>query len=251
MHGRQTMNSKLIMTLSKFLVRLMKTICDKLEHHNQSCKEISYKGTGDVLVKFIEHLSNGVEEIHDLKIKFSGELHKHLLKKGHVENKSNKGIFLEIPTGEKYLTVKISIYPKTIHIDIGCSNEPFTYDSMGALRLSSLLSRIENVLRITTENKAEICDVGKWMIVHRHCGIDGNIIELTGNAFNITINELNKDFIRGYTKILPDGRIIPRLEVTNTEQITVNQLIQNMTRKISFKITNLIQTANRVKSDPN
>ena len=222
------------------VIKLKKIIANVVTYRESVVKS-SYGGMGVDLTKFINHLSNGIEEIHDVKIKFANDLHKYLTEQGRQVDKSNKGIFLEIPTGEKYLTVKVSVYPKTVTIDIGCSNEPFTYDSAGALRLVSLLSRIKYVLRLTVQNKSEIPDVGKWIVTHRHCGIDGKTIDLAGDAFNITVNDLKDEFVRGYTKILPDGRVIPRLEVTDTEHITTSELINNMNREVSFKLSSLIQ----------
>ena len=100
-----------------------------------------------------------------------------------------------------------------------------------------------------SKNKSNICDIDNWVVTHRHCCIDGKAIELAGNAFNITVNDLKKEFTRGYTKILPDGAVIPRLEVTDTERITANDLIQNMTKMVSFKLSNVIQKVNGVKRD--
>lgn len=201
----------------------------KLSH--KKTRKITDKGTGVWLQHLLEGIVDGIVEIHDIKIKFNSDLHEYLLDAGYIQHKDNKSIPLEIQTAEKHLTVKTLAYPKTVQIDIGCSNEPFTHDSAGALRLSSLLSRVKEVLSNASGNRAKICDMGEWIVTHRHVGIDGKIIGLSGTAFNITVNDLTRDFTRAYTKILPDGRTILRLEKVLTDHIHLVQMIQEMREK--------------------
>ncbi|MGQ0795655.1 MAG: hypothetical protein ACT4N5_05685 [Nitrosopumilaceae archaeon] len=181
------------------------------------------EGMGALFAEILSGHLSGIKEIHDIKIKTNSDLHKHLVSSGHSQDRTNKGIYLEIPTPEPSLAIKIAVYPSTIQIDIGCSNEPFTCDSTGALRLSSLLARIRDSLLELSARNARIPSTDEWIVTHRHYGIDGQEIELSGNALNVTVNDEIKGFRRMYTKILPDGRVIPRVEKVVTAKNTVSE----------------------------
>ena len=205
----------LTVCLNKALSFFNKKIINQSRIFDSDLETKAQRGTGVNYLEFIKSLEDSHKEIHDLKLQFPSDLHQYLIKNEFKSHPKNKSIPIEIPTTEKNLTIKSLVYPKTIQIDIGCSSEPITCDSSGILRFISILNRIKDVLRKTADEAATIPEITKWIITHRHVGMDGKI-EYSAEAFYIAVEDLNGNFTRIYSKLMPDGRKYVRIEVIDT-----------------------------------
>jgi hypothetical protein len=177
--------------------------------------------------KFLNTFLGAEAAVHDLKFKIVAELHKHLLERGYNEEKSNRGIRVEIATAEKGLTIKVIVYPKMVQVDIGCTFNPISWDADGALRLTLILVKTHETLLAASGHKADIPPIAEWVITHRHHGMDGKT-EYSGQAFNITFEGLKGEMVRAYVKIMPDGRRVPRIEKIMTSKNTFQKEIESL-----------------------
>ena len=164
--------------------------------------------------------------MHDIKIKLSSNLHRYLVGQGYVPDKTNKMIKLEMPNSS-YTTVKFIIYPETILVDIGCSEEPITYLPAGATRLASLLAEAHHFLCAQSSHKAEIEEIGKWDSIHYHKNKDGKIT-YEGEGFHILLEDVLGGITRAYSKHFSDGSIFVRIEEIRREKIPIPKLLENM-----------------------
>lgn len=209
-----------IMTISILFGKLLDYIFPKkLIISNQ-------KGMGVDLIKFILDAEKATTALHDLKIKLFSNLHKYLEEKGCPTDSRNKMIRLEMQN-KHYATVKFCIYPKTITIDIGCSNIPMTCLPAGAVRLSALLADALHFLCEQSSHKAEIDPIEKWILTHCHKNKDGKMT-YDSEKFHILLEDTLGKITRAYSKKFPDGSIFVRLEEIRREKIPVLELLANM-----------------------
>lgn len=184
------------------------------------------EGMGANLIKHILDAEKAPVAMHDIKIKLSSNLHSYLVEQGYVPDKTNKRIKLEM-NNTHYTTVKFSIYPKTISIDIGCSDEPITYLPAGATRLASLMAESHHFLCAQSSHKAEIDEMGKWESFHYHKNQDGKIT-YEGEGFHILLEDALGGVIRAYSKTFSDGSTFVRIEEIIREKILITKLLKNM-----------------------
>ena len=167
--------------------------------------------------------------IHDVKLKSIAEnLYESLNDGTRIINPHNKGIFLE-PLLRGNILVKIAVYPKTVHIDIGCTFQPYPYSYGGAIELRNTLDYTRQFLMEQSQNKANIPPVGKWLITQYHFGKDG-MEELAGRDFEHTWEELEGGMMRLYSKLMRNGRKIARLEQIRIPNRTVDEETELMAK---------------------
>jgi len=184
-------------------------------------------GVHDDMQSMLQSISEKLEEIHDLKFKFSSDnLHQILKSLGHVEDPSNCLIKLEIPL-DKYVTAKILVYPKTVQVNLSCTFKPIIYDAEGVVKLTTFLGRICQYLIDISSGTANIPSSQEWIVTHYHLGKDGTC-EIAGSRFEIKWEGIAGDLIRFYSKKMPDGKIIPRIEQIKIPRTTVKEEIQYM-----------------------
>ena len=181
---------------------------------------------GAELIKHILDAEKATPALHDIKIKLSSNLHSFLVEQGYVPHKDNKMIKLEMKN-TYYTTVKFIIYPETILIDIGCSEEPITYLPAGATRLASLLADVHYFLCAQSSHKAKINEIGKWELIHHHKNKDGKIT-YEGKGFHIILEDALGGVTRAYSKHFSDGSIFVRIEEIRREKIPITKLLENM-----------------------
>ena len=189
-------------------------------------EDLSYGGMGGDLIKHILDAEKATAALHDIKIKLSSNLHSFLVEQGYVPNKNNKMIQLEMKN-TYYTTVKFIIYPKTILIDLGCSEEPITYLPAGATRLASLLAEAYHFLCAQSSHKAEIDEMEKWYMIHYHKNKDGKIT-YEGEGFHILLEDVLGGVTRAYSKHFSDGSIFVRIEEIRREKIPIPKLLESM-----------------------
>jgi len=192
-------------------------------------RKITRKVTGYEIMLLLENLKSEPATLHDIKIKFSSNLHDRLAGRGFKENSSNKGIIIPISTTEKYVTVKALVYPKTIQIDIGRTFKPLVYDISGVIQLSRLLGQIQYYLTILggDSSKITIPPPEEWIVTHYHFGKDSSE-SYTGQTFEYTFGQVGEGFIRYYSKVLPGRSMITRAEKIVTPQIPVDVQMDKM-----------------------
>lgn len=196
-------------------------------------KSISKWGRGMGVMNEINSILRSLKEqppaIHDIKIKFeSGMLYEILNDGTRNINPNNKGIALESLSWGNIL-VKIMVYPKTVHIDLGCTYQPYGYSCGGAIEFRKTLENARKYLLEQGQNKASISPVGSWIITQYHFGKDGRE-ELAGRDFEHTWEEIEKGVMRFYSKRMPNGKTIARLENIRIPNRTVDEETELMIR---------------------
>lgn len=186
--------------------------------------QIPKEGMGVDLIQYIMDADNTTPALHDIKIKFESDLHKYLASKNLPVNQKNQSIKITIPTNNPNVTVKALVYPKTIQLDVGCTDEAYSDDDAGKKQLALLLSSTWQYLCEYSGHRAEIPEPFNWIITHYHYGKDGKM-EYDGKKFHITAYNALGEFIRAYSKTLLDGSTIVRIEKVRTEKITIGALL--------------------------
>ena len=194
--------------------------------HKRLPEDLSSGGMGADLIKHILDAEKATPALHDIKIKLSSNLHSFLVEQGYVPHKDNKMIQLEM-RNTYYTTVKFIVYPETILIDIGCSEEPVTYLPAGAARLASLLAEAHYFLCAQSSHKAKIDEIEKWDLIHHHKNKDGKIT-YEGKGFHIILEDALGGVTRAYNKSFSDGSIFVRIEEIRREKMPITKLLENM-----------------------
>ncbi|MDE1861514.1 MAG: hypothetical protein KGI33_01240 [Thaumarchaeota archaeon] len=193
---------------------------------------ITLDHTGVVGQKFfdlLESIKLQHPTIHDIKVKFTSDLHKHLAEMGCSCNPANNSIKVGFETSDNNLHIKILVYPETTQIDIGCTYKPIVHDLRGILYLSEIFSKVSHHLSSLTGHIAAIPPVHEWVITHYHFAKDGTgIPSFNGQTFHMTFEEVAGGLIRFYSKRMPDGLTIPRLEQIKSVQETLDQKMQEV-----------------------
>jgi len=220
------MSSKIITSLSNILGIIIDAILSISSSKNKNTEGM---GVNQEIDSILQSLKEQPPAIHDLKIKISGIDIYEILNDGTRKIiPRNKGIILK-PLSWGNIMAKIIVYPNnTIHIDLGCTFQPYPYSYGGAIQLRKSLEEICQYLLDQSKNKTQLPPVGMWIITQYHFGKDGNE-SLSGLSFEHTWEEVEGGLKRFYSKHMPDGRIIPRLEQIRTPQRTLDEEIELMT----------------------
>lgn len=190
--------------------------------------KITKKVMGEDMFEILQRLREQPAAIHDIKIMFKNtNLHENLLRNGFKQHTKNKGIQVKIPAYHQNIIIKCMIYPNTVQIDVGCSYRPIVYDISGVILLSSILGEVFAFLNYCSFEKSDIPEVNSWMITHYHFGKDGRET-YSGSRFHHTFEETSEGLVRFYTKVMPNGKIIPRFEQIQTPHQTLNKEIEDM-----------------------
>lgn len=218
----------------KTFIKRLASLFTKPLAHTQTI-QIPSGGMGVDLIKHIVEAANAMPTMHDIKIQIENtDLHQHLEKQGFPQHNKNKGIKLQMSSSDINSTVRILVYPKTIQIDIGCTDEPFSLLPAGAVRLAKLLDQIHHFLCKESLHQAEIPEIGKWWITHQHRGHDSKI-SYDGEKFHILCENVLGMITRAYSKDSKNGTRFIRVEEIRTERIRVAELL-NLMRDSNEKV---------------
>jgi len=166
--------------------------------------------------KILATLKDQPAKIHDIKIRIDNpELHTRLLEKGCSKDKHNHSIKVNFESIDNNVTTKILIYPETIQVDIGCTYKPLVYDIKTVWYLHEHLSKIS--YHLSGLSGVVLPSVDNWVITHYHWNKDGSEAH-NGQNFHRTVEDVNTGLIRFYSKLMKDGKVIPRLEQIRTPQ---------------------------------
>lgn len=177
-----------------------------------SSKKVTPRVIGDNMLPILENLRFQPPSIHDIKMRFDTDegLYNFLCNTGAKANKSNKGIMIELPI-DYSVCVIIQVYPKSVHIDIGCTSKPIVYDMSGVIKLAEILGRISGFLRCKTFSYIKIPPANEWVCTSYHFGIDGRD-RYDGHAFHRTWQDVAGGFMRVYSKLDKDEKQHVRIE---------------------------------------
>lgn len=225
--------------LNKALRFFNKKIINQSQIFDYNLETKAPEGMGADLIKHILDAEKATPALHDIKIKLSSNLHSYLVEQGYVPHKNNKMIQLEMKN-TYYTTVKFIVYPETILIDIGCSDEPITYLPAGATRLASLLAEAHYFLCAQSSHKAKIDEIEKWELIHHHKNKDGKMT-YEGDTFHIILEDALGGVTRAYSKHFSDGSTFVRIEEIRREKMPITKLLENM-RNVKPDATQIVSS---------
>lgn len=191
-------------------------------------RRVTFKptGGGSQLIDILESLEDQPAKIHDIKLKLNSEIHQALVEKGCTPHPRNNCIQIRhIPITDNNIVIKALVYPKTIQIDVACSYKPIVYDVGSLLYLTEILK--EASMYLTTLSGIILAPVKDWVITHYHLNKDGSY-EINGQDFHFTMEQISNGLIRYYSKLMPDGTKIVRLEQIQTPSIPVFKVMQKV-----------------------
>ena len=178
---------------------------------------ISPMGDAADLIEILKSLKDQPAKIHDIKLKINASIHEKLKQKGCTPNKKNNSILIKnLPVTDNNIILKALIYPKTIQIDVACSYKPIVFDVKTLLYLHEILAQAS--MHLLHLSSCKLPTVNDWIITHYHLNKDGNCA-INGQNFHFTVGEVSTGLIRYYSKLMPDGTTIPRVEKIQTPSI--------------------------------
>lgn len=187
---------------------------------------VTHRATGEWMIPILKDLKEQPPKLHDIKIKFRSNIHKFLIEFGAKANPTNKLVLKKIPL-DQYIYAKVSAYPETVQVDLACTNKPILYDIAGVIHLSFLLGQMYEKLQDFCYYRASIPPFREWIVTHFHYGKDGTE-SYSGPRFHQTYEELATGLVRFYSKKMPDGSVIPRLEQTQTQKRSLEEEFRRM-----------------------
>jgi len=185
---------------------------------------ITDKPTGERTIEILRRLKEQPPKIHDIKLKISANLHK-FLPQDQVDP-HNKGIKKKMMLDHD-IYANVLVYPDKIQIDLACTNNPIIYDIAGVIRLTFLFGQLYTLLQYWGNFSASIVPFYEWIITHYHFGKDGREA-LSGQTFHRTYDDFATGLVRFYSKKLPNGKTIPRIEQVNTPNTSLRNEIDKM-----------------------
>ena len=190
---------------------------------------VTDRPTGERMIEILRSLREKPPKIHDIKLKISSNLH-NFLPQENVDP-TNKGIKMKMKLDQDSLA-NVLVYPKIIQVDIACTNNPIIYDISGVVRLCFLLGHLYSLLQSWANYRASIAPFYEWTVTHYHFGKDGTE-SFSGQSFHRTFEDFSIGLVRFYSKEMPDGKTIPRIE----QVVTPNNSLNNEIDKMIFQET--------------
>ncbi|QMU53784.1 MAG: hypothetical protein GKS07_01970 [Nitrosopumilus sp.] len=190
--------------------------------------KITVSPTGDAadLIAILKSLKSQPAKIHDIKIKINACIHEGLIQKGCTPHEQNNSILVKnLPVTDNNMTLKALVYPKIIQIDVGCSYKPIVYDVKSLLYLCEILAQAS--MSLMHLSGCTLPPVNEWMITHYHLNKDGNYA-INGQTFHFTVGDVSTGLIRYYSKSMPDGTLIPRVEQITTPSTSLFEEMKNV-----------------------
>jgi len=198
--------------------------------------KITHRVMGGESLCMLQNLREQPAMIHDVKLKCESNIHSILKKNDASIHPNNHSIKLNFPSTDNNIIAKLLVYPKTVQVEIGCTFNPFVYDISGVLHLTSFLGEIRNYVHFLTNFEVILPPVAEWMITHYHFGKDGSE-GYDGQMFHRTVDDFSCGLVRYYSKIMPNGDKILRIEQIQTPNNSLNEEIDKIIAQESQKLT--------------
>jgi hypothetical protein len=167
-------------------------------------------------VSFIDNLPSQRHSVHDIRLRFSAEGIWSAIRRIHPElipNEVSKGISL-LPVRMHNLEAKTFVHHSdTVSIIVACSMKPGVVDNEGLIRLSNLLTSVEEKLlalvtgcahTISLLPQIHIPNHSSWIVTMWHFGTD-SLSEYAGEKFEMTWEDGEHALLRVYSKDMKDG----------------------------------------------
>ena len=195
--------------------------------------DVTFEPTGgaQMIEDLLKTLAEQPPTMHDIKLKFESDIHSELLKNNPTINPKNHSIKIGYTHTDNNIKINIMVYPKTTVIDIECTYKPIVYDDSGIFSLVCLLANIRAHLIYLTNFTVTIPEVHHWICTHYHFGKDSSG-SFTGQAFHCTFQALGVGFVRYYSKLMPDGTTIERLETIKTPNKPIIEILMDAIHKL-------------------
>jgi hypothetical protein len=192
-------------------------------------------------VSFIDNLPSERHSVHDIRLKFKTEGIWSTICRTHPElipNKVSKDISL-MPIQTYDMEAKTVVHHSdTVSVIISCSMKPVVVDHEGLIRLSNMLTSVEERLSALVTGCAHstsplpqihIPDHNSWIVTMWHFGTD-SLSEYAGEKFEMTWEDGEHALLRIYSKDMKDGIKI-RKERQEYPGVRLDVAIQEKLRK--------------------
>ena len=167
-------------------------------------------------VSFIDNLPSERHSVHDIRLRFKTEGIWSTIRLTHPElipNEVSKDISL-LPIQMYNMEAKTVVHHSdTVSVIISCSMKPVVVDHEGLIRLSNILTSVEEKLlalvtgcahAIPTLPQIHIPNHNSWIVTMWHFGTD-SLSEYAGEKFEMTWEDGEHALLRIYSKDMKDG----------------------------------------------
>jgi hypothetical protein len=167
-------------------------------------------------LSFIDNLPSQRHSVHDIRLKFKAEGIWSTIRLTHPElipNEVSKDISL-LPIRMYDIEAKTVVHHSdTVSVIVACSMKPVVVDHEGLIRLSNLLTSVEERLLAfvtgcphTTSSLPQIYipNHNSWIVTMWHFGTD-SLSEYTGEKFEMTWEDGEHALLRIYSKDMKEG----------------------------------------------
>jgi hypothetical protein len=167
-------------------------------------------------VSFIDNLPSQRHSVHDIRLKFKTEGIWSTIYRNHPELKPNevsKDIALMPIQAYDMETKTVVHHSDTVSVIVACSMKPVVVDHEGLIRLSNLLTSVEERLLALVTGCAHtvsqlpqilIPNHNSWIVTMWHFGTD-SLSEYAGEKFEMTWEDGEHALLRIYSKDMKDG----------------------------------------------
>jgi hypothetical protein len=179
-------------------------------------------------VSFIDNLPSERHSVHDIRLRFSAEGIRSAIRRIHPElipNEVSKDISL-LPVRMHNMEAKTVIHHSdTVSVIVACSMKPVIVDHEGLIRLSNLLTSVEEKLLALVTGCAHtmpplpyihIPNHNSWIVTMWHFGTD-SLSEYAGEKFEMTWEDGEHALLRIYSKDMKEGNGI-RIRIRKERQ---------------------------------
>ena len=205
------------------------------------------------IYRIIRDLPLDKRSVHDIHLRFASpqiyELASLSISNGtidydYVVNTRSKDILFRAWEINGVL-IKVRVHrTDTVSIVVGCSLNPIGMDVSGIIRLTNVLSVVEDRLsRLVKESQSSVTIPPhfQWIVTMWHFGADA-LIEYSGEKFSVTWETAENVLVRVYSKSMNDNRSRIRLERQEYPRTT---LIDAIEQKINNKTSPMTQDEDR------
>jgi hypothetical protein len=167
-------------------------------------------------VSFIDNLPSQRHSVHDIRLRFKTEGIWSTIRRTHPEltpNGVSKDISL-LPIQAYDMEAKTLVHHSdTVSVIVACSMKPVVVDHEGLIRLSNILTSVEEKLLVLVTGCAHtmpplpqihIPNHNSWIVTMWHFGTD-SLSEYTGEKFEMTWEDGEHALLRIYSKDMKDG----------------------------------------------
>jgi hypothetical protein len=218
------------------------------------------------LYRIVRDLPLDKNSVHDIRLRFaspeiyaitSSFISNNALRYDYTVNSRSKDIIL--PAWEiRGLLIKVTIHrTDTVSVVIGCSLDPVVLDVNGIIRLTNVLSVVEERLSRVVEGSPRVKDLrvieacngsfrglhkdtsivppySEWTVTMWHFGADASV-EYCGEKFSVTWEIAENALVRAYSKVMSNNKTRIRLERQEYPKTTLaNMIEQKLSRDERF-----------------